>query len=109
MLISDRIFNFMKKLLMLQGLLSKHMVETLSQNIIIMSVLKKDDGTQAGMLSRTPRINRAVLTVWPADGQMILDASLFHLLDICTYITNTTGTFLILRLKSAITQLLYSH
>lgn len=33
----------MKKLLMLQGLLSKHMVETLSQNIIIATVLKKDE------------------------------------------------------------------
>lgn len=28
---------------MLQGLLSKHMVETLSQNIIIATVLKKDE------------------------------------------------------------------
>lgn len=78
---------------MLQGLLSKHMVETLSQNIIIMTVLKKDEGAQAGMPSRVPQINRAVLRMWPTDGQAILDAFLFHLLDICTYIANTSGTF----------------
>lgn len=40
----------MKILLMLQGLLSKHMVETLSQNIIIATVGKEDASTQAGML-----------------------------------------------------------
>lgn len=44
----------MKKLLMLQGLLSKHMVETLSQNIIITTVLKKDERAQAAMLSKMP-------------------------------------------------------
>lgn len=70
---------------MLQGLLSKHMVETLSQNIIIATVGKM----------RVHKLGccQAALKVWPADGPAILDASLFHVFDICIYIANTIGAF----------------